>query len=56
MANWNGWGDFFLTGKFPQYLGPTLVKMYRAGEHLTSWQLVHCAMSGQYGKEINWGE
>lgn len=41
---------------FPQYLGPTLVKIYRAGGHLTSSQLVQCAMGGEYGKKSNWRE
>ena len=45
-------------GTFPAYLGPTLMNMYRARprEHLTSWELMHCAMRGKYGKLLNWGE
>ena len=27
-----------------------------AGEHLTSWELVHCAMRGKHGQLLNWGE
>ena len=53
---WSGWGEFILLGKFPAYLGPTLVNMYRAGEHLISWELVHCAMRGKHGQLLNWRE
>ena len=58
LANWDGWGEFILLGKFPAYLGPTLMKMYRAEprEHLTSWELVHCATRGEYGLLLNWGD
>ena len=32
--------------------------MYRTipREHLTSWELVHCATRGEYGLLLNWGE
>ena len=56
LEHWDGWGEFFLIGKFAPSLGPTLVKMYRAEVKLTSSLLTHCAMCGEYGEAENWGK
>ena len=56
LEHWDGWGEFFLIGKFPEYQGPTLVKMFRMGVKLTSYQLAKCVMSGKHGEISNWGK
>ena len=55
-TGWDGWGEFFLFGKFSEYQGPTLVKLFRDGVKLTSYELAKCAMSGKHGKASNWGK
>ena len=56
LANWDGWGEFFLVGKFSEYQGPTLTKLFRDGVKLTSYEFAKCAMSGKHGEASKWGK
>ena len=54
LANWDGWGEFFLLGKFSEYQGPTVVELFRDGEKHPSYKLAQSAMTGKYGESLNW--
>ena len=56
LANWDGWGEFFLAGKFSEYQGPTVVKLFRDGVKLPSYKLAQSAMTGNHGEVLNWEE
>ena len=54
LANWDGWGEFFLLGKFSEYQGPTVMELFRDGEKQPSYKLAQSAMTGKFGVVLNW--
>ena len=54
LANWDGWGEFFLLGKISEFQGPTVVKLFRDGEKQPSYKLAKSAMTGKFGAVLNW--
>ena len=55
LANWDGWGEFFLLGKFSEYQGPSVVELFREGEKQPSYKLGQSVMTGKFGAVLNWG-
>ena len=54
LANWDGWGEFFLLGKISEYQGPTVVELFRDGVKQPSYKLAKSAMTGKFGAVLNW--